>query len=326
MSSTAPFQLSLADILKARHRIRDFIHVTPVLESNVLNERSKTSLYFKCDNFQKTGAFKVRGATNAILLLSNADACRGVVTHSSGNHGAALAYAAKIRGISAHIVVPEDAPAVKIEAIKRYGGIAELCEPTNAARHATAEKIQRTKGAVLIHSSDNQDVIAGQGTLALELIDAVVGLDAVFCPIGGGGLISALAIVAKGVSPGTRVIGVEPIGVADAYNSLKSGILDQSASGETIADGLRATLNEKTFKVVREFVDDIVTVSDSQIASAMRTLFQVLKIVVEPSAAVAYSAIMDGIKGYEGKRVGIVVTGGNLALDKAHAYLTCPRF
>ena len=307
--------LALKDIRDAHARIRDKINRTPVLTSETLNARCGGSLFFKCENFQKIGAFKARGATNAIFLLSDDEARRGVVTHSSGNHAAAVARAAKLRGIPAYIVMPHNVPKAKQDSVRRYGAKIELCEPTIVAREAAAARIVSETGAQLIHPFNDYRVMAGQGTAALELMEDRPEIDLVLCPIGGGGLISGTATAAKGLKPGIRVIGVEPAGADDAYRSFRSGAIVPMTAPHTIADGLRGTLGDKTFAEIREKVDDVVTVSEAAIVAAMRSIWEVLKIVVEPSGAVAYAAIVENRISVAGKRVGLIVTGGNLDLD-----------
>ena len=307
--------LALQDVRDAHARIRDKIHRTPVLTSETLDAHCGGSLYFKCENFQKIGAFKARGATNAIFLLPDAEAKRGVVTHSSGNHAAAVARAAKLRGIPAYIVMPHNVPKAKQDSVRRYGAKIELCEPTIAAREAAAARIAGETGAQLIHPFNDYRVMAGQGTATLELMEDHPQIDLVLCPIGGGGLISGTATAAKGLKPGIRVIGVEPAGADDAYRSFRSGAIVPMTAPRTIADGLRGMLGDKTFAEIREKVDDVVTVSEAAIVSAMRSMWEVLKIVVEPSAAVAYAAVVENRVNVAGKRVGVIVTGGNLDLD-----------
>ena len=307
--------LALKDIRDAHVRIRDKIHRTPVLTSATLDAQCGGSLFFKCENFQKIGAFKARGATNAIFLLSDDEARRGVVTHSSGNHAAAVARAAKLRGIPAYIVMPQNAPKAKLDSVRRYGAKIELCEPTIAAREAGAARIISETGAQLIHPFNDYRVMAGQGTAALELMEDRPEIDLVLCPIGGGGLISGTATAAKGLKPGVRVIGVEPAGADDAYRSFRSGTIVPMTSPRTVADGLRGMLGDKTFPEIREKVDDVVTVSEAAICTAMRAMWEVMKIVVEPSAAVAYAAVVENRLSVTGKRAGVIVTGGNLDLD-----------
>ena len=307
--------LTLSDVRDAHARIRDKINRTPVLTSETLDAQCGGSLFFKCENFQKIGAFKARGATNAIFLLSDEEAKRGVVTHSSGNHAAAVARAAKLRGIPAYIVMPHNVPKAKQDSVRRYGAKIELCEPTIAAREAGAARIMAETGAQLIHPFNDFRVMAGQGTVTVELMEERPEIELILCPIGGGGLISGTATAAKGLKPGIRVIGVEPAGADDAYRSFRSGAIVPMTAPRTIADGLRGTLGDKTFAEIREKVDDVVTVSEAAIVSAMRSMWEVLKIVVEPSAAVPYAAIVENRIGVAGKRVGLIVSGGNLDLD-----------
>jgi threonine dehydratase len=307
--------LALTDVRDAHARIRDKINRTPVLTSETLNAQCGGSLFFKCENFQKVGAFKARGATNAIFLLSDEEARLGVVTHSSGNHAAAVARAARLRGIPAHIVMPHNVPRAKQDSVRRYGARVEFCEPTITAREAATARIISETGAQLIHPFNDYRVMAGQGTAALELMEERPEIDLLLCPIGGGGLISGAATTAKGLKPGVRVIGVEPAGADDAYRSFRSGTIVPVTSPRTIADGLRGTLGDKTFAEIRAKVDDVVTVSEAAIVSAMRTMWEVLKIVVEPSAAVPYAAIVENRLNVAGQRVGLIVTGGNLDLD-----------
>jgi threonine dehydratase len=308
-------ELSLALIREAHARIRPSINRTPVLTSETLDGQAGGALFFKCENFQKIGAFKARGATNAVFQLSEAEAKRGVATHSSGNHAAAVARAAKLRGIPAYIVMPHNVPKAKQESVRRYGAIVELCEPTLASREATVAKVIERTGAQLVHPFNDLRVMAGQGTATLELLEDRPDLDVILCPIGGGGLISGTAVAAKGLKPGIRVIGVEPAGADDAYRSFRSGAIAPMPNPQTIADGLRGALGDKTFAAINEYVDDVVTVSEEAIVRAMRTMWEVLKIVVEPSGAVAYAAVVEGRVDVAGKRVGLIITGGNLDLD-----------
>jgi threonine dehydratase len=307
--------LTLADIRAAHTRIKDRIHRTPVMTSASLNEKAGAQLFFKCENLQKIGAFKARGATNAVALLSDEEAKRGVVTHSSGNHAAALARAAKLRGIPAYIVMPSSVPQAKVASVRRYGAEVILCEPTYAARESNAKSVVERTGAVFIHPFNDPRVMAGQGTLALELLEDVPDLTDVLCPVGGGGLISGVATAIKSINPEIHVFGVEPKGADDAAQSLAAGRIIPSTSPNTIADGLRGTLGELTFAEIQRHVDGIVTVSETEIVNAMRTIWEVLKIIVEPSGAVAYGALVDGQLDVPGRRVGIVLTGGNLDLD-----------
>ncbi|HKM91255.1 MAG TPA: pyridoxal-phosphate dependent enzyme [Candidatus Acidoferrales bacterium] len=306
--------LSLDDIQVAARRIAPFIHRTPVMTCASLDALAGAKLYFKCENLQKTGSFKIRGATNAILQLSAAEAARGVVTPSSGNHAAAVARAAAARGIAAHIVMPKNAPAVKCRAVEGYGGVITFCEPTFEARDAASRRLLEETGGVLIHPYNDRRVIAGQGTAALELLEDVPELDVLLVPVSGGGLLSGNAIAATSVRPSVRVVGCEPANADDAYRSLKSGHIEKNASADTIADGLRAQLCDLTFGILRERVDEIVRVSEQEIVEAMRLVWERMKLVIEPSAAVAVApAVGRGIRG-EGKRIGIVLSGGNVDL------------
>jgi len=305
------------DVRAAGGRIAPHIHRTPVLTSELLDSIAGARLFFKCENFQKTGSFKIRGATNAVLSLSEEASRRGVVTHSSGNHAAALARAARQRGIPAWIVMPSNAPAVKKAAVLAYGGQISECEPTLAARESTAQELLRRTGAQMIHPYDNRNVIAGQGTAAMELLEEVADLDFILAPVSGGGLLSGTAIAAKSNNPKIRVIGCEPKNADDAFRSLASGQLEPAAKAETIADGLRATLCPLTFSILRERVDQIETVSEDEIVNAMRALWERLKIVVEPSGAVAAApALLRRLGAAKGARVGIILSGGNVDLSQ----------
>jgi len=308
--------LELSAIREAHERIRDKVHRTPVVTSETLNGQAGASLFFKCENLQKVGAFKARGATNAVFSLSESEASRGVVTHSSGNHAAALARAAKLRGIPAFIVMPNNAPAAKQASVRRYGGEIILCEPTLSAREAMAQEVQKRTGATFIHPYNDLRVMAGQGTTAIELLEDIPDLDVILCPVGGGGQLSGLAVAAKGLSNSIAVIGVEPAGADDAQRSFKSGQLIPADKPRTIADGLLTSLGDKTFAEIRRHVDDIVTVQEESIVQAMRTIWEVLKLIVEPSGAVSYAAVVEGRFDIRGKRVGLILSGGNLDLDQ----------
>jgi threonine dehydratase len=307
--------LTLELICGAQERIRDKIMRTPVLTNEALDGQARGALFFKCENLQRVGAFKARGATNAVFMLSDAEARRGVITHSSGNHAAALARAAHLRGIPAYIVMPTNVPKAKVASVQRFGGRITFCEPTLAAREAGAARLTAETGAQFVHPYNDLRVMAGQGTAALELLEDVPDLDIVLCPVGGGGLVSGTAVAAKGVKPGIRVVGVEPAGADDAYRSFTSGTLVRDGSAHTIADGLRGRLGDKSFREIREHVDDIVTVSEEAIVQAMRTLWEMLNVIVEPSAAVPYAAIIEHRLDVAGRRTGIILTGGNLDLD-----------
>lgn len=302
-------------IREAHERIRGRIHRTPVMTSESLDAAAGGALFFKCENLQKGGAFKARGATNAVFLMSDEESRRGVVTHSSGNHAAAVARAAKLRGIPAYVVMPKNVAKAKEASVRRYGARITFCEPNIKAREAATAQIMEETGARLVHPYNDLRVMAGQGTAALELIEDVGELDIVMCPVGGGGLLSGTAVASKGLRPGVRVLGVEPGGADDAWQSFRAGHIVPGATPHTIADGLRGMLGDKTFPEIQAHVDDIVTVSEAGIVQAMRALFEVLKIVVEPSAAVAYAAIVEDKVNVAGKRVGLILTGGNVDLD-----------
>ena len=303
-------------IQEAHARIRDHVHWTPVLTSARLNQLAGAEIFFKCENFQKTGAFKARGAVNAVLSLSDSEAGRGVATHSSGNHAAALAWAAGLRGIRSTVVMPSTASRVKIAAVERYGGRIVFCEPTHRAREETAEKVVRETGAVLIHPFNDPRIIAGQGTAALELIKDLPNLDFILCPLGGGGLLAGAATAAKALHPELRVFGVEPEGAADGSLSYASGERQPVAHPASVADGLLAFVGDLTFPVILRHVDGIVTVSDAAILSAMRRIFEILKVAVEPSGAVAYAAVAEKRLDLAGKRVGVILSGGNVDLER----------
>ena len=307
--------LDLDRIGAAHERIRARIHRTPVLTSERLNAASGVSLFFKCENFQKIGAFKARGATNAVFALDDATARRGVATHSSGNHGAAVARAARLRGVPAHIVMPSNSAKVKIRAIEGYGAQVVFCEPTENAREVTCAEVIKKTGATLIHSFENEHVIAGQGTAAVELLEDVPELDVIICPVGGGGLLSGTAIAAKSMRPQIKVIAVEPANADDAAQSFRAGRRLVTEKKFTIADGLRTNVGERTFPIIRRYVDDIVTVSEQAIVSAMRTIWETMKTIIEPSAAVPYAAILENKIDVNGKRAGMILTGGNVDLD-----------
>jgi threonine dehydratase len=307
--------LNLDTIHAAHERIRPYVHRTPVLTNSWLNDACRASLFFKCENFQKVGAFKARGATNAVFSLDDQTARRGAATHSSGNHGAAVARAAKLRGVPAHIVMPLNSAKVKIRAVESYGARVVFCEPTEESREIRCAEVINQTGATLIHSFENEHVIAGQGTAAMELLEDVSDLDVIMCPVGGGGLLSGTALAAKSMRPQIKVIAVEPKNADDAAQSFRAGRRLVTEKEFTIADGLRTNIGEPNFAIIQQYVDEIVTVSEKAIVSAMRTIWETMKIVIEPSAAVPYAAIAERLIGVERKRVGIILTGGNVDLD-----------
>jgi threonine dehydratase len=303
---------SYADVQAASERIAPLVHRTPVFHSRGLDERCGARVLLKCENLQRVGAFKFRGASNAVRLLSDEEAQRGVVTHSSGNHAQALALAARMRGIPAYIVMPRTAPDVKREAVLAYGGQVTLCEPTLAAREETCAQIQAQHGATLVHPYDDARIIAGQGTAALELLGEHPELDAILAPVGGGGLLSGTALVAR--EHGKRVFGVEPAGADDAYRSLAGGVLVPSVEPKTVADGLLTSLGTRNFAILRRDCDGIVTVEEDEILEALEFVWQRVKLVIEPSAAVPVAALMQRKLELQGQSVGVILSGGNVPL------------
>lgn len=307
---------SLSDIQSAHKRIKPFIHRTPVLASQQLNRIFGCELFFKCENFQKVGAFKFRGATNAILSLSEEEKKKGVVTHSSGNHAAALALAAGMNSVKASIVMPETAPSVKKNAVAGYGAEITFCKPTLQAREETTNAIIRETGATLIHPYDNFSVICGQGTAALELLEDHRDLEIVVAPIGGGGLMSGTSTSVKGINKSIKVIGAEPINANDAWKSFTTGILTPSFNPNTIADGLLTSLSDLTFAIVRKNVDDILTVREESIIECMQLIWERMKIIIEPSSATVLAAVKENPEIFRGRKAGLILTGGNVDLKK----------
>lgn len=303
-------------IIDAHHRIKPFIHNTPVMTSTSVDEIAGCTLFFKTENFQKVGAFKARGAMNALLSLSREERARGVATHSSGNHAQALARAARIMGTKSYIVMPRTAPLIKKQGVAGYGGQIFECDPTLRSREETLMQVVQESGAHVIHPFNNYDVIAGQATAAKELMEDIDYLNYIVAPVGGGGLLSGTGLAAKFFSPETVVIGAEPEGADDAYRSLESGMIEPSQS-DSVADGLLTTLGTKTFPIIQETVKMIITVSDVEIIKAMRIIWERLKIIVEPSAAVAFAAVLKNKELFRNKNVGIVISGGNVDLERA---------
>ena len=306
---------TIRDIREAAERIRPYIHRTPVLTCTALNDLCGAELFFKCENLQKVGAFKIRGATNAVFSLTDAEAANGVATHSSGNHAAALALAARLRGIKAYVVMPQNAPEIKRKAVEGYGGEITLCEPTLLAREEGLRAIVARSGAEVVHPYNDYRVIAGQGTAALELCEDIASLDVVIAPVGGGGLLSGTALTVAAVSPATRVIAAEPELADDAWRSLQAGRIIPLGHTETIADGLRTSLGDKTFPIIQKHVSQIVTVSEDEIIDATRKLWERMKLVVEPSGAVPLAAVLSGRLEVRGLRIGLILSGGNVDLD-----------
>jgi threonine dehydratase len=302
-------------IEKAHERIKPYIHRTPVMTSSAINELAGCSIFFKCENLQKAGAFKSRGAMNAALSLNPEELAKGIGTHSSGNHAQAIARAAKILKTKSYIVMPSNAPAIKKKGVEGYGGQIFECEPNLKARETTLAEVIKQTGATEIHPFDNYDVITGQATAAKELFEEVEELDFVLSPVGGGGLLSGTSISAKYFSPKTKLIAGEPAGADDAYRSLKSGRIEVSQAN-SVADGLLTSLSQKTFDIIRENVKEIITVTDEEILKAMRMLWERMKIIVEPSGAVPFAALLKKKELFAGQKIGIIISGGNVDLDK----------
>lgn len=299
--------------LTADH-LKPFIHRTPVLTSRLINEMTETEIFFKCENFQKTGSFKIRGALNAVLQLSPEEKANGVITHSSGNFAQALAYAAKCSGIKATIVMPESVIPAKRDAVLGYG--AEIIYSGNnpSDRESKCEEVQKKTGAVFIHPSNDINVITGHSSCAVELIEEAERLDAVITPLGGGGLLSGIALGFYNFSKGTAVFGGEPLNASDGYESIKAGKIIPVKNPDTIADGLRTSLGDITFPVIKQFVKEIITVTEDEIINAMKLIWERMKIVIEPSSAVAFAALLKNISGFKNKKIGIIVSGGNVDL------------
>lgn len=303
---------SITDIRSAHERIKPFIHRTPVMTSLQLNRMFDCDLFFKCENFQKAGAFKFRGAMNAVRLLSGEEKRKGVVTHSSGNHAAALALAAAMNGVKAYIVMPETAPEVKKNAVAGYGAEITFCEPTLEARENTARTIVEKTGAVMIHPYDNFNVICGQGTAALELMNETGDLDIIVAPVGGGGLISGTSTAARAFGKNIKIAAAEPLNANDAWKSFTTGVLCPSVNPQTIADGLLTSLSELTFSIIRNNVDRILTVSEEAIIECMMLIWERMKIIAEPSSATVLAAVKENPEFFRGKRTGLIISGGNV--------------
>lgn len=308
--------VSIKDIYEAAQRIKPYIHRTPVMTNESLSQQVGTQVFMKCENLQKVGAFKFRGASNAVWSLTDDEAVRGVVTHSSGNHAQALALAAKMRGIPAYIVMPSNAPQVKKNAVAGYGGQITFCEPTLEARERTMEGIRLGTGASVVHPYDNERVIAGQGTAALELLEEVPDLDVVIAPVGGGGLLSGTSIAATETKKGIRVIAAEPEMADDAFRSLKTGKIIPSVNPKTVADGLLTSLGVLTFPIIKERVEQIVTVSETGIIEAMKFVWERAKLIIEPSAATVIAVLWEKKIDLSGLKVGVILSGGNVDLEK----------
>jgi threonine dehydratase len=313
MSITIP---TFEDIITAHERIKSVVHKTPVLSSSSINKILNTELYFKCENFQKVGAFKFRGASNAVLSLSKEQASKGIATHSSGNHAAALALAASMKGIPSFIVMPNNAPEIKKIAVAGYGGKITFCEPTLKAREETLDNVVKKTGATVIHPYNNFNVICGQGTACKELLEEINGLDIIIAPVGGGGLLSGTSISARAINPNIKVYGAEPSNADDAFRSFHSGKIIPSDNPHTLADGLLTSLAPITFEIIRKNVDDILCVSEESIVSAMRMIWERMKIIIEPSSAVTLAAVMSNPELFKGKKTGLILSGGNVDVKK----------
>jgi threonine dehydratase len=304
------------DLLDCHKRIKPFIHNTAVLSSRLIDEFAGVKVYFKCENFQRGGAYKMRGATNAILQLTDKQRANGVVTHSSGNFAQAVSLGAQSLGVTAHIVMPTSAPEVKKKGVKEYQGIIYECEPTLEARERTANEIAQKTGATLLHPSNDIEVIIGQGTAAMELLEEQPDLNAIFCPVGGGGLIAGSALAAKYFGNDCKVYGGEPFEADDAYRSLQSGKIEGNDTTNTIADGLKTTLGNNNFPIIKEHVSGIIRVTEEEIISAMRLVWERMKIIIEPSSAVTLAALLNAKENFQNQKVGIVISGGNVDLSK----------
>ncbi|MCE7996148.1 MAG: pyridoxal-phosphate dependent enzyme [Roseivirga sp.] len=309
-------QIKASDLEQAHERIKSHIHRTQVMTSRSINEFAGCSIYFKCENFQKIGAFKARGGLNAVLSLPKEERKRGVVTHSSGNHAQAVSLAAQMCGIPAYIVMPETAPEVKKKAVKGYGAEITLCKPTIQARKENANRIQQETGAFLISPYNDNNVIAGQGTAGIEFLEDTDGLDALITPVGGGGLLAGTALAAHYYSPTTKVFAGEPEGAQDTYLSMKAGKMVTVDRPDTIADGLLASMGDKNFAIIKELVEDVFLVNDEEIVAAMRLIWERMKIIIEPSCAVPMAALLKNKEKFAGQKVGIILSGGNVDLGK----------
>jgi len=307
--------ITIKEIQKAAERIGPYIHRTPVLSCQTIDRQAGCQLFFKCENLQKVGAFKMRGATNAVFSLSDDDAAKGVATHSSGNHAQALALAARLRGTRAYIVMPSNAPAVKRAAVAGYGAEIIDCLPTLQAREETLNQVVVRTGAVFIHPYDDEDIIAGQGTAALELLEDYPDLDMLMTPVGGGGLLAGCALAARATNPHIRVVAAEPSGADDAARSLDAGRIIPSVNPDTVADGLLTSLGELNFPIIRKHVDSIWTVDDEAIIAAMRLVWERMKIIIEPSSAVTLAAVLNRPSETADQKIGLIISGGNVDLD-----------
>ena len=308
--------VTLKEIELAHKRIRYLIHRTPILTNKSLNELSGAKLYFKCENFQKVGAFKIRGATNTVEQLSQTEIEKGVATTSSGNHGAALSMAVTRRGGKTKVVMPNNTPKIKVNNVERNGGIVVWCEPEQSSRESVLADLVEQTGAIVVHPYNDERIVAGQGTCAKELMEDEPNLDMIVCPVSGGGLLGGTLLAAKGINSKIIVYGAEPSEADDAYRSLKSGKIETNKSIDTICDGLRAQLGTVPFPIIQEFVDGIITVTEEEIISAMRMIWERMKIIVEPSSAITLGGLLKRPAIFKGKRVGLIISGGNVDLEK----------
>jgi threonine dehydratase len=309
-------KITKASIESAAVRIATYIHTTPIMTNKSINEQYGLDLYFKCENFQKIGAFKIRGGMNASLQLTPEQLGKGLATHSSGNHAQALAFAAKMLGVKAYIVMPESSPQVKVNAVRGYGAEVTICASNQIARETTLQEIVDNTGATFIHPYDNDEVITGQATCVKEMIESIPDLDMVVTPVGGGGLLSGTCLGAHYFKPGLKVYAGEPEGAADAVLSLQSGKVEKATFVNTIADGLMTTLSERTLAIIKAHVTDILLVSDEEIKAALRLVYERMKIIIEPSCAVPLAAVLKNVDLFKGKKVGIILSGGNVDLSK----------
>ncbi|MCF8380488.1 MAG: pyridoxal-phosphate dependent enzyme [Bacteroidales bacterium] len=306
----------LSELKVIHERQKPYIHNTPVLTSRSFNDLSGTKSYFKCENFQKMGAFKMRGALNGIMALNETEKSKGVVTHSSGNFAQAMCLSAKILGVKATVVMPRTAPKVKKDAVRSYGGFIIECEPTLEAREAAMNEFSRKTGAVTLHPSNQKEVIDGNSTAAIEILEAYPDLDAIITPVGGGGLLAGTALAAKQINPEILVYAGEPMNADDAFHSLRTGIIQPSINPETIADGLRTQLGDKNFPIIQKYVTEIIRVEESEIIFAMKWIWERMKIIIEPSSAVPVAAILKDPKLFMNKKIGIILSGGNVEMEK----------
>ncbi len=308
--------VSLKDIESAHERIQPFIHRTPVLTNTSLNDETGANLFFKCENFQKAGSFKIRGATNAVELLSNNDFNKGVATTSSGNHGAALSMAVSRRGGTTKVVMPHNTPLIKVNNVKRNGGEVVWCDPDQKYRESVLKEVVDKTGSTVIHPYNDERIIAGQGTCAKELLEDVPKLDAIVSPVSGGGLLSGSLIAAKTMCPSIKVYGAEPKEADDAYRSLKNGSIVANKTIDTICDGLRAQIGTKTFPVIQELVDEIITIDEQEVVESLRMVWERLKIIVEPSCSITLALVLKRKALFEGQNVGLILSGGNVDLNE----------